>query len=91
MPEVPPTLVSIRLDPMPQTEYKVNDVFRFNGAMIICEYSDGMTKAVKLKMNHMSGFADAIGTPGEHEIKVVYFDEETSGYAETTFTITVTE
>ena len=91
MPTVPPTLVSISIDPMPQTEYKVNDVFRFNGALIICEYSDGTTKAVKLKMSHLSGYSDAIGTPGEHEIKVIYFDEESSGYAETSFMITVTE
>ena len=91
MPTVPPTLVNIRLDPMPQTEYKVDDVFRFNGAMIVCEYSDGTTKTVKLKMSHLSGYSDAIGTPGEHEIKVIYFDEESSGYAETSFMITVTE
>ncbi len=89
-PVVLPTLVSIHLNPLPQTEYKVNDVFRFNGALIVCEYSDGTTKTEKLKMSHMSGYGDAISTPGEHKIKVIYFDDN-GGHAETSFTITVTE
>ena len=90
VPEVPPVLTSIRLDPMPQTEYMVGDVFRSKGAKIIATYSDGTTQVISLKISHLSGFGAAVQTPGEHEIKVGYFDDF-GGYAETTFTITVTE
>ena len=89
-PEVPPVLQSIRLDPMPQTEYSVGDVFRAKGAKIIATYSDGTTQAISLMISHLSGFGAAVQTPGEHEIKVGYFDDF-GGYAETSFTITVTE
>ena len=89
-PKVPPVLQSIRLDPMPQTEYSVGDVFRSKGAKIIATYSDGTTQVISLKISHLSGFGAAVQTPGEHEIKVGYFDDY-GGYAETSFTITVTE
>ena len=90
VPAVAPVLQSIRLDPMPQTEYSVGDVFRSKGAKIIATYSDGTTQVISLKISHLSGFGAAVQTPGEHEIKVGYFDEN-GGYAETFFTITVTE
>ena len=91
IPVVPPTLERIYLDPMPKTEYKVGDIFLAKGAKIILEFSNGMKEPVDLLISNLSGFGAAINTPGEHEIKVVYVDEDKGYYAETSFTITVTE
>ena len=89
IPEVLPTLVGIRISPMPQTTYTLEDAFRFNNAKIIAEYSDGTTKTEYLAMNHIDGFG-AIDSVGEHEIIIRYFDDN-GGYAETYITITITE
>ena len=90
VPEVAPVLQSIYLASLPKTEYKVGGTFFALGAKIIAVYSDGTTKEISLKKSNLSGFNEAIQTPGEHEIKVGYFDDN-GGYAETTFTINVTE
>ena len=90
IPDVPPVLQSIHLEGSPKTEYKVGGTFFPLNAKIVAVYSDGTTKTISLKKSHISGFGDAVSVPGEHEIKVGYFDDN-GGYAETYFTITVTE
>lgn len=89
IPEVPPVLQSIYLDPMPQTTYTLEDAFVFNNARIVAVYSDGTTKSEYLLMSHIDGFG-AIDSLGEHVIYIRYFDDN-GGYAETTLTITIVE
>lgn len=91
IPVVPPTLVRIYLDEnnMPQTTYTLEDAFVFKGAKFMAEYSDGTVEIIKLTMGHLEGFGD-IESLGEHEILVRYFDDR-GGYAETSFTVTITE
>lgn len=91
VPVVPPTLERIYIDPMPKTEYSVGDIFLARGAKIVLEFSNGMKETRPLEISNLSGFGAAINTPGEHEIKVVFVDEEKGYYAETSFTIIVTE
>ena len=82
-------LESIHLDPLPKTTYKLGDSLSVSGAMIVCTYSDGSTVSVPLLRRYTSGF-NGITEAGEYEIKVYYHDDN-GGYAETSFTITVTE
>lgn len=90
MPVAAPSVQSITIDPLPKTEYTVNSSFITRNAKIVATFSDGSTQTISLTRSHLSGWAEAIQTPGTHEIKVKYFDGN-GGYAETTFTITVTE
>lgn len=81
-------LVSIELISMPKTEFKVGDAPSFKNGMILCTYSDGSTKEVKLTFSLTSGF-EYVDDPGEYTIVVEYVEE---GYSATTeYTITVTE
>ncbi len=82
-------LESIHLDPLPQTEYRIGDMLNLTGAKIIAVYSDGTTVEVALRLRHIAGFESAT-TVGDHVLIVGYFDDN-GGYAETTFTITMTE
>ena len=83
-------LTAIRIDPLPnKTTYKLGEAIDYTGGRVLCEYSDGSTKTVRLKEAQISGFA-TITSPGEYEILVEYYDEN-GGYAKTTFTITMTE
>lgn len=84
------TLVSITVDPLPKTTYKVGESFSHTGGYIVAEYSDGTYQTIKLRMSHVSGFGAIANTPGEHQIKVSYSDDH-GGYAETYITITITE
>jgi hypothetical protein len=90
MPVASPSVQSITINPLPKTEYKVGGSFIARTAKIVATFSDGSTQEIALNRSHLSNWAEAIQTPGTHEIKVVYFDGN-GGYAETTFTITVTE
>lgn len=81
-------LVKIELSSMPRTEGKVEDFPSVKGGIILCTYSDGSTKEVKLTLAHTSGFGK-VTAPGEYTIRVEYKDGE---FCETTtYTITVTE
>ena len=84
------TLIGITVDPLPRTTYPVGYSFETTGAYIVCEYSDGTTESVPLTMKHISGFGAIAYTPGEHQIKVKYADDN-GGYAETYITVTITE
>lgn len=84
------TLVSITVDPLPKTTYKVGESFSHTGGYIVAEYSDGTFETIKLRMKHVTGFGAIANTPGEHQIKISYSDDH-GGYAETYITITITE
>lgn len=86
---VKPTLVGITIDPMPQTIYGKGESLNLSGSYIVVEYSDGTTESIKLRMKHISGFDPDLAV-GDHVLTVKYHDEN-GGYAETSFTITVTE
>ena len=86
---VKPSLVGITVDPMPQMTYQKGQSLNLNGSYIVAEYSDGTTESVKLRMKHISGFDPDLAV-GNHVLTVKYHDDN-GGYAETTFTITITE
>ena len=90
VPSVSSVLQSIYIDPMPKTEYKVDEALDLSGAKIVAVYSDGTTVVSDLTMRRISGYSAAKGVVGEHILTVKYFDDN-GGYAETTFTITITE
>lgn len=81
-------LVKIELSSMPRTEGKVEDFPSVKGGMILCTYSDGSTKEVKLTIAHTTGFSK-VTAPGEYTIRVEYWDGDRC--ATTEYTITVTE
>ena len=86
------SLTGIRVDPLPnKTTYKLGEALNYSGGRVVCEYSDGTTKVLRLDSTgvRVSGFA-TITAPGEYDITVKYFDDK-GGYAETTFKITMTE
>lgn len=89
-------LQSIYLDPVPKTEYHVDDKFSYIGGMIVCVYNHGIVKKIPLKLTHMYGVSEVfdesnehILLAGEYTITVKYtYDEKT---CETQYTITVSE
>lgn len=85
----PPTIVSIHLDPLPKTQYKVDEMFTVEGGKIVCTYDDGSTKTVDLTPNHVSGFGAMSNGVGEYTITVKLRDNGV--LYKTTYTITVTE
>ena len=85
-----PILESITVIPPTKTTYSVGMPLDLAGGFIEAHYSNGETVTVTLKMKYVSGYSSIARIPGEHEIKVSYTDEF-GGYAETTFTITITE
>ncbi|MBQ7326503.1 MAG: bacterial Ig-like domain-containing protein [Clostridia bacterium] len=85
-----PILQSITVVPPIKTTYAKGMPLDLAGSSIEAHYSNGETVTVTLKMSNISGYSAIARTPGEHEITVVYTDEF-GGYAETTFTVTITE
>ena len=85
----PPTIVSIHLDPLPKTQYKVDELFTVEGGKIVCTYDDGSTKTIDLTPNHVSGFGAMSNGVGEYTITVKL--RENGKLYKTTYTITVTE
>ena len=83
-------LQSITVIPPTKTTYEVGKPLDLTGGYIEAHYSDGTTETIKLRMKYVSGYSAVASIPGEHEIKVAYYDDF-GGYAETTFTITITE
>ena len=87
---VVPMLVSITMGTLPKTEYKFGEAPDIEGGTIICTYSDGSTKTVKLKNDYISGFGAAYEAgAGEHDITVTY--TKNGIQAETTYKITITK
>lgn len=85
----PPTLISIKVDPLPKTQYKVDEMFTVEGGKIVCTYDDGSTKTIDLTPNHVSGFGAMSNGVGEYTITVKLRDNGV--LYKTTYTITVTE
>ena len=85
-----PILVSITVTPPDKTTYKVGKPLNIEGGKITANYENGESVTVDMLMSNISGYASIAYIPGEHEIKVVYYDDF-GGYAETTFTVTITE
>ena len=85
----PPTIVSIHLDPLPKTQYKIDELFTVEGGKIVCTYDDGSTKTVDLTPNHVSGFGAMSNGVGEYIITVKL--RENGKLYKTTYTINVTE
>lgn len=84
-----PVLKSIRLEPMPQTEYKDGEWLNTDGAYIVREYVDG-TKLPPLNLlrTHVWGW-DKVNGPGTYTLTVKYSE---NGVLRTfDYEITVTE
>lgn len=83
-----PVLQSIRLDPMPKTEYKVGEWLDTSGAYIIREYVDGSTVTVNMLKTDVYGW-DKVKGPGTYTLTVKY--AENGVLCTFDYTITVTE
>ena len=83
-------LESIYISPLPKAEYKVGEYLDLSEARLIAVYSNGTEVEMYLTMKHISGYNAIKNTPGTHELKVRYFDDNGQD-AETTLTITITE
>lgn len=83
-----PVLKSIRLDPMPKTEYKVGEWLNTDGAYVVREYVDGSSVKVNLLKTDVYGW-DKVNGPGTYELTVKY--AENGVLCTYKYTITVTE
>ena len=84
------TLVSIAMQNLPKTQYKVKEGLDCEGGTLVCTYSDGSTKTVDLINEYIYGFRAAyLAGVGEYDITVKY--EENGVQVETTYKITITE
>jgi hypothetical protein len=90
-PKPVPSLVSVVLETMPKTEYKVGENLNTEGGVMLCTYSDGTTQKIDLKPKHVSGFVAAMesGVAGEYELEVKY--SENGVRVKTTYKITISE
>ena len=83
-----PVLKSIRLEPMPKTQYKVGEWLNVDGAYVVREYVDGSVVKVNLLKTDVYGWEKVTG-PGTYTLTVKY--SEHGVMAKTTYTITVTK
>lgn len=90
-PKPVPSLVSVVLETMPKTEYKLGEKLNTEGGVMLCTYSDGTTQKIDLKPKHVSGFVAAMesGVAGEYELTVKY--SENGIRVKTTYKITISE
>ncbi len=85
-----PVLVSIEMDTLPKTQYKLGEDLDITGGTFIATYSDGTTKNLKLSNKYIYGFRDAYEAGvGEYDITVKYTKNGVE--AQTTYKITITE
>ena len=90
IPKPTPTLVSIYLETMPKTEYKVGDKLNTDGGVLVLCYDDGSDYRMALLNKYVSGFKAVTGH-GTYNLTVEFEDEIHSVLVYTTYTITVTE
>ena len=62
VPLTPATLESIYLNPAPKATVTKGKSLSVKDAQIVCVYSDGTTKTVKLTHNHLYGYASALSS-----------------------------
>ena len=92
VPLVKPTLVSIRLDPAPRDTAKAGVALSVKDAKIVCVYSDGSEKSVKLAHSHLYGYENELMNAEVGDVITVYVRYTEDGYvAETSYTVTVIE
>ncbi len=96
-PKPKPTLVSITIDVMPKTEYKVGEWLDTTGGMLLKHYSDGTTERTVLVNNYIiDGWDEAwelgAGETGSATYTLtVRYKEDGSKPVKTTYDITITE
>lgn len=83
-------VVSVVLETLPKTQYKLNEWPETDGGVLLCTYADGTTKRVDLAAEHVYGFAYAMKRGvGEYVITVKYTENDVM--VETTYKITIAE
>lgn len=83
-------VVSVVVETLPKTEYKLNEFLETTGGVLLCTYADGTTKRVDLEPEYVTGFRYAMKVgAGEHELTVTYTEKSVS--VETTYKITIAE
>lgn len=83
-------VVSVVVETLPKTEYKLNEFLETTGGVLLCTYADGTTKRVDLDPEYVTGFRYAMKVgAGEHELTVTYTEKNVS--VETTYKITITQ
>ena len=82
-PTVDPTLVSLELSGNYQTEFKVNDVFNYDGLVVSANYSD--ESSVTLSKDEYQISTPDMSAIGEQDVTVTYLDKNAS------YTITISE
>lgn len=83
-----PVLVSISLNPLPKTEYKVGDLLDVNGAVMVRHYADGSVMRLNLRRTDVYGWSQIDG-PGTYTLTVKY--AENGVLCTFDYEITVTE
>lgn len=92
IPLTAPTLESIYLDPAPRDTAKANVSLSIKDARIVCVYSDGSEKSIKLTHDHLYGYEDALVNGQVGDVFTVYVRYSENGYvAETSYTVTIIE
>lgn len=91
VPEAKPTLVSIRLDPMPKATCKIGKIPDTKEARLVRVYSDGTEKTEALKTKHFAaGYEDEIISAKAGDlVTITVLCSEDGITAETTFTVTM--
>ena len=87
-----PTLESIRLDPAPRDTAKAGVALSVKDAKIVCVYSDGSEKSIKLTHSHLYGYENELMNAQVGDVITVYVRYTEDGYiAETSYTVTIIE
>lgn len=95
-PKLTPALMSIKLETLPKTEYKLGEWLNTDGGVILCEYVDGSVYRLSLENSDVFGFvidstegSYVTQKAGTYELTVKHMEQGI--ICETTYTITVTE
>jgi hypothetical protein len=83
-------VVSVVVETLPKTEYKLGDWLETTGGVLLCTYADGTTKRVDLEPAYVTGFKSAMNSGvGTHTLTVMY--RENGVRVDTTYQITITQ
>ena len=90
IPKPAPVLVSISIDEMPKTEYKVREWIDLSSGMLRLHYSDGSSKRTIIMPSYISGWDEAFEAGvGTYTLTVKY--KEGGVLKSTTFDVTIVE